>query len=368
MSKTIGRIDRTGVVHFGDASLSVWEEGISNARAAGGFAGAEKWERTFKRQVFARMLQTLNRLGWVCTVPPVDTKQGSQWLARQFRDCAKGDLKGELHISGRSIEFNMWQGVNTPTRPDHGGKYEHNKEACMPYVLRLEMERTRRRIRDYLCNVFTEYTFDTKRRTIYAKPLQFTALQRIEQNYAESWHFKGDWPAYLEKTQGMPWNRKSADGVMLDHGQRVWFADRKGRICEGTALYNINNMWWVVTGRYSYTNEGSFHLYTKAPENLRIKRNAGLRRKRLERLMEDAVRAMQFERAVVLRNILFPKGEPLFMVYHEEARAYHRAGFSGYSNDTVGAGKFTQAELRGWNAPPNKIVPMAAPEVEACHA
>lgn len=62
--------------------------------------------------------------------------------------------------------------MNTPTRPDHGGRYESNLEACMPYVLRLEMERTRRRIRDYLCNVFSGYTFDSKSRSIYRKPLE----------------------------------------------------------------------------------------------------------------------------------------------------------------------------------------------------
>ena len=32
----------------------------------------------------------------------------------------------------------------------------------MPYLLRLEMERTRRRIRDYLCAVFSGYRFDPK--------------------------------------------------------------------------------------------------------------------------------------------------------------------------------------------------------------
>ena len=205
----------------------------------------------------------------------------------------------------------MWQGVNTPTRPDHGGRYESNKEAVAPYLLRLEMFRTRNRIRDYLCNVFSGYQFDPKCYSIYPKPLQKTALEQIHARYAESWHFKGDWQAYLAKERWMDGNRKSADGVLLEHGQRVWLADRKGRIVTGIAYYNINNMWWVWLGKYDYTNEACFRLYTSAPGNLRTKRNGDLRRRRLEGKLSEAVKAMNYERAALLRDILFPPSELL---------------------------------------------------------
>ena len=67
-----GQIDRTGLVCFGDASVSIWEEGIKSARDAGGPKGAEDWERQFKkREVFARVIQMLNRLGWTCTLPEI---------------------------------------------------------------------------------------------------------------------------------------------------------------------------------------------------------------------------------------------------------------------------------------------------------
>lgn len=347
MTKTIGRIAREGAVHFGDASLNVWEEGLHpqmtwNDRVA--------WERQFKHDVFKRIIQTLKRLGW--TVQP----QTYIRTGHNARFCQKGDLKGDLSICGRHIEFQMFQSVNCPTRPDHEGRYEWNKEAAMPYVIRLEMERTRRRIRDYLLNVFTGYTFDTKRRLFRNKPLQSTALQCIRRHYDESWHFKGD----LSKYTISDYNRKSAEGAMLEHGQRVWFADHKGRICEGTAFYNINNMWWVVTGKYDYTNVASFDIYTRPPENIRVKRNERLRRKRLEELLAEATKSMNFERAVLLRDLLFPRGEPLFAVWHREHKAYHKTGFNGYTSDLTHAGKFTAAEVSRWNHAPNKIVPLAA--------
>lgn len=357
--KITGRIDRTGFISFGDANLSIWEDPKGPRPIHG------EWQREFKRAVFGRIVQQLHRLGWNVAMPPIkphDVKNYGGNVARQsaerHRICSKGDLKGELEISGRTIKFEMWQGINTPTRPDHGGRYESNKEACMPYLLRLEMERTRRRICQYLTNVFTGYSFDVKRRSIYRKPMQYTALEIINQHYADSWHFKGDWAAILANESVPEGYRKTADGVILDHGQRVFFFDRKGRIQAGTAMYNINNMWWVVTGRYSYTNEACFYLYAKLPENPRVKRNVSLRRKRLENLLSSAVKSMNFERAAVLRDLLFPNREPLFAVFHEDHKAFHRTGFSGYANDIIDAGKFTSSEIKGWDRAPNKIIPL----------
>jgi len=342
-----GHVNRAGIVSFGDASLSVWEEGIADARKAGGYAGEKAWGLAFKRQVFARIVQTLNRLGWTCVVPQDYVKQYGRSFAEYRRECSKGDLKGWLDLSGRTIKFEMWQGINCPTRPDHGGRYESNKEACMPYVLRLEMERTRRRIRDYLCAVFSGYEFDSEKRSIYRKPLQFTAMERIHQHYAESSHFRGDMADYLKRNgyDRLPgYNAKSADVQVLEHGQRVWTTDHKGRWVEGTALYNINNMWWVVLGRYDYTNKACFDLRATPPENPRVKQNESQRRKRLEGLLADATKAMNFERAAVLRDILWPKPEPLF--YIMKGDAYFAPNYCGYRDNPIDAGKYTEAELR----------------------
>lgn len=342
-----GQIAREGRVSFGDASISINEEGIPrdwDLRA--------KWELKFKRQVFTRVVQSLNKLGWTCVVPPKEEKQNSASFALHFRNCSKGDLKGELEIMGRRITFKMWQGVNTPTRADYGGKYECDLEGCMPYVLRLEMERTRRRIRDYLCNVFTGYEFDTKHYSGYSRTESCgffgrTALEKVQQHHAESCHYKGgDWVEYLAKNHGLPYNRKSADGVMLDHGMPIWFTDSKGRICPGTAYYNINNMWWVVSGRYSYTNKACCELFAQQPEGLRVKRNQSLRRKRLEREMSKATAAMKFERAAVLRDILFPPEKEVFLILHKEYDSYFGPCYSGYTKDTNAAGRYTRDELK----------------------
>lgn len=338
----MAQINRTGTVSFHDASLSVWEEGESPQGQHCGLA--PEWERQFKRQVFARIVQTLNRLGW--NVGPWDEADKYRCIANGRRSCRKGDLHGHLEISGRSIEFKMWQDLVVPDRKDGRGRYSFDKELHMPYVLRLEMERTRRSIRGYLCNVFSGYSFkpDTGGRSMRAKGR--TALESIAASYAESWHFKGSQEQFEREYAGLTYNVKSADGVMLKHCQRVWFFDEKGRCCTGTAYYNINNMWWVACGRFGLRNIASFEIYTICQPSPRVKRNAGLRRKRLEQEMQKAVAAMRFERAAVLRDLLFPNGEQLFMIQVKKDGLYFAANYCGYRSSPVDAGKYSREELR----------------------
>lgn len=345
MTKTIGRIARDGVIHFGDGSISVWEEGLHPGMS---YTERDAWELRFKREVFARFIQTLNRIGWTCVVPQDYVKQYGARFARDRRECHKGDLKGWLEISGRVVRFETWQGVNTPTRPDHGGRYESDLEGCMPYLLRLEMERTRRRIRDYLLAVFTGYTFDEKHRSICRRPLAQTAMEKIQESYAESSHFRGDMAAYLKRNSyaELPsYSCTSLDGDRIEHGQRVWFKDYDGRVGEGTAYYNINNMWWVVTGRYDARNVSTGDIWTRRPLNPRVKRNARQRRLRLERLLADAIKAMAFERAMLLRDLLFPKDEQLYVIKSNQGNWWGPDG-CGYRKDIADAGKYTADEVR----------------------
>lgn len=361
-----GQIAREGRVSFGDASLSVWEEGLANARAAGGWAAENAWERQFRKDVFLRIVQLLNRLGWTCKVPQEYIKQYSLDFARSRRECSKGDLRGWLDLSGRHIEFQMWQGVNTPTRPDHGGRYESNKEAVAPYLLRLEMIRTRNRIRDYLCNVFSGYYFDPPRiDSANPDPLAY---------FNDSWDGEYEkkrgvhrfnrgadgWPDYETVLQS--WDRKDRDGNLLRHGDVRCVRNHKGHLLRGRVYGGINGMWLFVYGPgrkdFSHHSHGEFFTY-QAGEPVR-KVSARRRRSRLEGELSAALKTMNYERAAVVRDILFPKAEPLFVVWHKEHKAYHCANFQGYTTDVDDAGKFTKDELKGYTSEPNEVRPLEA--------
>ncbi|TYK74325.1 hypothetical protein FSY45_19365 [Comamonas sp. Z1] len=321
-----GQIQREGSVNFGDASISIWEEGIPREWKA-----AKEWEVLFKRQVFARIVQTLNRLGWTCEIPQDYIKQYGQAFARDYRICHKGDLKGWLETSGRVIRFEMWQDV-TPSKNRNGGRYDFDKEKRMPYVIRLEMERTRRRIRDYLCAVFSGYAFETVKRTNNPKPLTITAIDRVTGKRDQDW---------LEEPDS--YHSTSADGHQLQNGMRVYFYDHHGRMGTGIA-YCDGGMWDLVTGKWDWARKCNSELYVRCPGDPRIKKNDRLRRQRLEDLMGKAIKAMDFKRAEVLKGILWPAPEPLYLI--RKGDAYFRPNYSGYTTDTVHAGKYTAAELK----------------------
>lgn len=363
MTKTIGRIDREGTISFHDASISIWEEGLNPRMTA---KERDAWELAFKRQVFARVVQTLNRLGWTVTMPAIkehDVKhyggRVARWSAERRRDCVKGDLKGELEVNGRCIDFKMWQSVNTPTRPDHGGRYESDKEGCMPYVLRLEMERTRRRIRDYLCNVFTGYTF--KEPAPVLGLMGVTAVEMAKYRRMDSCHYNPD----LDRAEiSMKSNAIARDGGIIEHGSKVWALDRKGRIITGTAYHSLNNNWQIVTGRYGLTYCHTGEIFTQPPENLRVKRNQREGRKRLEQEMQKAVKAMDFKRAEVIKRVLFPTG-PLYAIYSKLKDCYFDVMYCGYRSSLADAGKYTRDELKPYlgnalETDQYKAVPIAA--------
>jgi hypothetical protein len=348
MSKTIGRIDRTGRINFGEASLFVWEEGISSARAAGGYKAAQAWELQFKRDVFARIVQTLRRIGW--TVGPWDQADQYKAIALGHRTCSKGDIKGQLDVSGRCIKFEMWQDV-TPPKNSNGGRYDFGKEGRMPYLLRIEMERTRRRIRDYLSNVFIGYEFKPSTPKLGISGV--TAIEYAAHDRRTSCHYVPalDRAQISNDDQGF-----SADGVRLENGTRVYAIDSRGRIICGTAFYSLNGNWQIVTGRYDLTYVWHNQIWVECPGNPRIKRNATLRRKRLEGELAKAITAMNFEHAALLRDILFPGSPALFAIWNSEHSVYHRPGCSGYTSDMSKAGKFTADEVRGWDRAPNKVI------------
>lgn len=342
------QLDRTGVIRFHDAKMSIMEEGLS-----GDHEKRTAWESRFKKDVFARIIQQLNRLGWA--VQP----NSYIFTGNNSRYARKGDLRLDLKLTGQCIDVEFFQNVHAPNRPDHAGRYESDKEILMPYILRIEMERTRRKLRRYLCNIFSGYSFseelnDARRAKVGSNGL--TALEYVNGAIRASWHFKeelgrADWGASGS-------SRKSADGQLLDHGQRVWFFDRKGRTCTGIAYYNLNNMWWVVTGKYGYDNKANFDLYAVEPENPRVKNNSRLRRKRPEEQLSKAVALMDFLRADVIKKLLWPEPVQLYVLWHKEHKAYHRCGYSGYTSSPNEAGKFTLDEAEGHNPHLNDIVPL----------
>lgn len=332
----MAQINRTGTVSFGDASLNIWEEPKRTS-----LAQWDEWGKLFRKQVFKRVIQQLNRLGW--TVGEWDKADDYRCIAHNHRSCQKGYLKAELDLSGRTIVFKMWQDVANITREDGLGRYEFDKEARMPYLIHLEMQRTRNRLRDYLCNVFAGYDFkDSSPNANRRGPGGLTAMEWVDRDIRSSGHFVEE---LGHARISMECNARSAEGGTIKHGDPVYTVDRKGRIVTGTAYYDLNQSWYVVTGKYGVICSQASEIYLHNPGCLRVKRNERLRRQRLESEMASAIKAMDFKRAQVLKGVLFPEDEPLYLIWHKGHSAWYAPNFCGYRSSANDAGKYTRAEL-----------------------
>ncbi|WHL28135.1 UvrB/UvrC motif-containing protein [Pseudomonas juntendi] len=341
------QIDRTGVITFGDASIVVRTEGYPHRTA---WADQKAWEGKFKREVFARVVQQLNRMGWKCQLPAFNQREKDQYPSiyedsrRSERECRRGDLQGNLKMDFGTLKFEMWQDVaNVENR--NGGRYDFGKEKRMPYMLRLLMEHTRRRLREYLMNVFTGYTFDPGR-DLKVGPGRncVTAMEAVLEDRKHTGHYV----KALGRAQYTNDAQQSGDGLVIEDGMRVYALDWHGRVVTGIALYYLGGNWKIVTGKYStISNVWHNKVFVNNPGDLRRKRNDDKGRRRLEKEMSTAVSAMNFERAARLRDILFPKAEPLFMIWSDKhGGGYFGPNYSGYTNDTAQAGKYTRAELK----------------------
>jgi hypothetical protein len=342
------QIERTGKINLGTASLSVVEEGSYNVRD---YQVQKAWEHEYKNQVFKRIVWMMRNIGWTCTMPEVDQHAKKQYgygiaeeSARRKRFCQKGDLKADLEMTGCSITLKFFQSINTPDRADHEGRYQSDLEKHMTYLMRLEMQRTRNRITQYLCNVFTGYQLNPEHfGPLVVGPTGMTALEWKDHNTRKSGHYVAELGHARIHSKS---NATARDGGTIEHGATVWYKDwATKRIFQGTAYYDLNTAWYLVSGKYGHSVVHTHEIYANQPANLRDRLSHDYREKRLNNEMNKAIKEMRFERAAQLRDILFPKVEPLFMLYHTGHNLYHRACFSGYSNNTHDAGKFTRAQL-----------------------
>ena len=303
----MAQIERSGKITKSQARLEIQEEGRPRD-----FREGEAWEHTYKNQVFKRVVWMLNQLGWKCTMPEVEPYAKKAYgkyameSCRRKRFCQKGDLKADLEMSGRSIELKFFQSLNTPDRADHEGRYQKDLEDHMTYMMRLEMERTRNRIITYLCNVFTGYELGQEYRPTVG-PRGITALEWKDRELRRSGHFV---EALGHARIHSPRSETGRDGGKIVHGATVWFMDwRTKRVFRGTAFYDLNDSWYVISGKYAFNVVQIQDMYAAPPETLRV-RCERVRASRLKSEISAAVKAMNYERAAKLRDILYPDGVP----------------------------------------------------------
>lgn len=303
-------------VNIHDSQLGIWQD---DAR-----------DETLRSEVYAELIRRMRGRGWSIRRNP-EVHHRHRCISSNYRLGARGTLRCEIELAGRTVKVEFWSST-AKQENRNGRRYDFDKMKRMAKLDRLRVELEFRRITAWLETIAP---VKVERRDERDLP----AMKRIEKSYAESWH--------KDKGLGRPVckydnYRKSADGLLLEHGQTVWFPDYDDRIFRGTAFYNINNMWWIVAGGRLY-NKACFEIFAAVPADLRKKRNERRRRNRLEAELQIAVQRMDYLRAQVLKTIIFGSDQT-YMIWARDNQAYYRSQYAGYSTDTAGAGRYTRAE------------------------
>lgn len=270
----------TGTMRFCDASLAI---NANRPNYKSWSLEESHWNSQLHIQVFNKVLKELETLGYSIK------QQNYIYTYPSHKYCRKGDLRLDVKVDHGNIILNFFQNVNAPNRPERGGRHEHNKQNLMPYLILLEMKRTRNRIKKMIMDNY-DFTFedDFKRKSRFdiVGPEGLTAYEWIQEDYKH----EGLTLEKLEESHGYnsTHNNESADKKRLTQGQQVWFYDCKKRLNIGKAYYRSNSMWWVVTGKYGYAIESSHSLYVEKPHDICEKGNKNIRKQKISQVIFDA--------------------------------------------------------------------------------
>lgn len=295
---------RNGTLGLHDTSISAWEENVD--------------EKEMHKTVYGPLVRFLRSRGFNIHRDPRIIKD-YRCLSWNHHRGKKGDLEVLVKLCGRSLVLEFFQNLNFENH--NGGQYDLGKFKKMSYLMQ----------KQFLLEASTVLThLKSNHGYKYGKHLEgcspfdiITALRGINpvkeplKRFNDMWEasrFKRDetgWPMQSEIGQ---YYNSDREGVVLSTGMFRWWRDRKGYLKRGTIYTNMNSMWQLVygSGRGDTTWVSAHELFTLQPTDCR-RRQVGddVRESRLKKLLAKAVDEMKFERAAMLRDILFPHTELL---------------------------------------------------------
>lgn len=294
----------TGTFYMNDGKLIINVEGNKPFS----WSEREAFLKRIRKDLLPPMYAVLTMLGFNLE------KQEHIFNYSHNRYGRKGDLRCDLLEDYGKIELKFFQNFNAPNRPDSGGRYEWDILKLMPYVMRLEVKRTMLRVLSTLkaYNFQCDVEMIDRLKKIGPGPGQETIEQRLQRE-------GGKYDSGLSFES----NIKGANGEIIQSGDRVYYYDFKGRVCCGRARYNINSMWWVITGKYGYQNKGVSELYKNCPIDPRIKNNSVDRKRKLSQVKFNCTMQGDFKRADAIQAIIDKEyGEIGLLITRDQAREY----------------------------------------------
>lgn len=247
-------------------------------------------------KTLSAVIRALKAKGFTFTTDPRIDNEHYRTLNKYHRmgrrQTPSGDLfvATEAHPAGLTFEF--FQNVVMVNR--NGGRYDFDKRDKMPYLIGKAYEVALRAALDALDDA--GFSFQAARHRLDPKGY-------FEGRYSDG---PDGWPS-TEQLGGKSWRITDAGGRLIQSGETRLFRDFDGRVRRGRCYGGINGMWLVTfgPGRGDLRQLSSYKLFEGDPSAMprrAIPRLTAI--SRLRRLLDDAVRAQEFERAIRFRDAL----------------------------------------------------------------
>ena len=271
-------------------------------------------------------------------------KTDSGYISNNWRYGFKGDLKVRIETDclkkhsfnwNYGFKFSFFEDV-TPCDNSSGGVYKHNRFNEMPYLLKLIAIKSCSLVKHSIIDCGFE--FDKEYCFIGFEKIAL-ATQKIQKRITSCSHYnselsRADW--------GYDNNRTSKDGLLIEHGQDVYFTER-GRLMKGVAYYDLNNRWTIAYGKYdvNYVSCGEIII------NPNIKKGRKFHERyidgRLQKELSKAVNSSEYLRAHQLKLII--DTVPRFRIWSiKHGGGWWCANGNGYTSNIINAGLFKKEE------------------------
>lgn len=215
--------------------------------------------------VMNRLVNFMRTRGWKIEADAAISKR----IRRDFRYGRKGNLEVKAERFPVGFRFEFFQNINFEN--PHGGYYDFDKFAKMPYLIRLEFLNELRHMTAFLHSILPDLTDVTP-------PEYVLAEDKIKYDYITSgWRdFHKTMEEFslsdLDGQTTESYNNKDRDGKVICNGQIKYFRNFNGCLARGKVYHNINNMWWVIIDRERIRNIADFELFDLTPEDLSWRR------------------------------------------------------------------------------------------------
>lgn len=174
------------------------------------------------------------------------------------------DLEFEASKYPNRFEINFFQNINYVN--PNGGRHDFDKYEKMPYIIRLQFLKYRRKIVGLLKELVPDISDETKQYPKFAE--DWVKYRYVEDGRVKHSDIHFDLRDYDGLAQ-ISYNGTDRDGKGLRNGETKYFRGYDGYLCRGRIYHNCNNMWWVITDKYTVRNIACFELFDLLPEDCR---------------------------------------------------------------------------------------------------